>query len=236
MDSLTDGDTLRIVLDGVSTEIRLLGVNAPEAGECWADEARRALEDAAAGRLLTVVGTERDQFGRLLAYVYDGGVNINERLVADGDALAVSTDHPRLTDFVLAEEDAVFRERGLWSPTACGPELEHSVGIWAMDADPPGRDDAQQNGEWIAITNDGPPIDLSGWIIRDESSTHRYTFPDGFVLATRGIVTVRSGCGTDTSDELFWCAETPVWNNSGDTAVLLEPSGAVAERLRYIGD
>ena len=35
--------------------------------------------------------------------------------------------------------------------------------------------------------------------------------------------------------EVFWCSDGPVWNNGGDTALLLDPAGNVAGRLRYSG-
>ncbi len=232
-----DGDSLRVAAGGGEVEVRLLGINAPERGECWADEARRALETAVAGQTLTIVGEERDQFDRLLAYVYAGPSNVNRQLIIEGHALTVATNHDQLPDFLAAEEEAVALERGLWSPTVCGSTGEGSgVRIWAIEPDAPGRDDRNPNGEFVAIANEGAAIDLTGWMLRDESSTHRFTFPEGFVLGTGEIVTVRSGCGEDAPPELYWCADGTVWTNSGDTVLLLDAAGAVVDRLRYLGD
>ena len=64
IDRVLDGDSLRIVIEGVSIEVRLLGINAPERDECWAEESRSALTAATAGRRLTVVGGEVDHYGR----------------------------------------------------------------------------------------------------------------------------------------------------------------------------
>jgi endonuclease YncB( thermonuclease family) len=237
IDTVLDGDSVRIVLDGVSTEIRLLGINAPERNECWADESRNALTAATANRSLTVVGDDIDQYGRTLAYVYDGATNVNLAQVVEGHALIVASDHDLLPEFLAAEDDAVRLERGLWAWGSCGERLEHEVSIWVIEPDAPGRDDTNPNGEFVAITNGGEPIDLGGWMLRDESSVHRYTFPSGTVLGTGAIASVRSGCGTDEPPELlYWCADGPVWTNSGDTALLLEPSGAIADRERYFGD
>lgn len=237
IDSVLDGDSVRIVLDGVSTEIRLLGINAPERDECWADESRSALTAATAGRSLTVVGDDVDQYGRTLAYVYDGASNLNLSQVADGHALVVASDHDLLPEFLAAEDDAVRLERGLWGPSSCGEPIDHDVSIWVIEPDAPGRDDTNPNGEFVAITNAGPPIDLGGWTLRDESSVHRFTFPAGLVLETGAIVRIPSGCGTDEPPELlYWCADGTVWTNSGDTVMLLEPSGAIADRERYFGD
>ncbi len=166
--------------------------------------------------------------------MYDGATNLNLELVSGGHAIAIATDHDLLPDFLAAEDDAIRLERGLWAPTACGPELVHSVSISYVEPDAPGRDDTNPNGEFVLITNEGDPIDLTGWMLRDESSVHRYTFPTGFVLDTDGVTRVRSGCGVDDPpDVLYWCAEGPVWTNAGDTVLLLEPSGAIADVERY---
>ena len=76
---------------------------------------------------------------------------------------------------------------------------------------------------------------LTGWSLRDESTRHRYEFPDVNV-APGQLVRVRTGCGTDEVGsgqiELFWCdPEPPVWNNGGDTAFLLDFNGSIADYM-----
>ncbi len=39
-------------------------------------------------------------------------------------------------------------------------------------------------------------------------------------------MTVFTGCGVATDDEVYWCSEgSAVWNNSGDTVFLRDPNG-----------
>jgi micrococcal nuclease len=231
-----DGDSVRVTLDGESTEVRLLGINAPERDECWSQDSRDALILATTGSEFGLIGSEQDRFGRLLAYLYADGENLNEQQVSSGNAIALANDHDLLPDFLAAEEEAAALELGMWNPTACGPERTATgVRIWAIEPDAPGRDDRNPNGEFVSLTNDAAAADLSGWILRDESSQHRYTFPDGFVLDEGQIITVRSGCGNDTIEELYWCADGTVWTNSGDTVLLLDASGSIVERQRYSG-
>jgi len=237
VESVLDGDSLLAIVQGREVEIRLLGINAPERGECWSNEARAALEDAFIDEVLSVVGDEEDQYGRLLAYLSSGSANINRRLVLDGYAIAVTVQHEKLPDFLAAEEEAIELGRGLWNPAACGStDRRFDVRIRTIEPDAPGRDDRNPNGEFVVLTNEGPDPDLTGWKLRDESSVHRYTFPSGFILAAGEIVTVRSGCGEDTRIDLYWCADGPVWTNSGDTVLLLDDFGAVADHLRYMED
>lgn len=235
VEQVVDGDSLRAVVDGAPVEVRLQGINAPERDECWADAARDALQGLVAGAEITLVGHDLDQFGRLLAVVYAGPLDVNRSLLEDGHAIATAGEHPLLADFLAAEADAFSRGRGLWARDACGPALDHGVRILHLEPDAPGRDDTNPNGEFIQIANQGDAIDMTGWAIRDESSVHRFRFPAGFVLGAGAIVTVRSGPGVDAPDTLYWGADTTVWSNAGDTALLLEPSGAIADRVRYAG-
>jgi competence protein ComEC len=83
----------------------------------------------------------------------------------------------------------------------------------------------------VRITNQGASaIDLTAWVLKDTSASHRYPFPRGFVLGAGASVTVRTGCGQDSATDLHWCNEgSAVWNNSGDTAFLLDPAGAIVD-------
>ncbi|MEX0826848.1 MAG: lamin tail domain-containing protein [Acidimicrobiia bacterium] len=229
--AVLDGDSVRVVVDGATTEVRLLGINAPEVDECWADEARTALQNLLEDEI-TLVEDGADQFGRTLAHLHSGGRHINLALVEAGAAIALATEHP---DFAAAEQAAFEDRLGLWSPTACGPAATLEVHISEVSFDAPGPDDENQNGEFAVVSNEGPEADLGGWWIRDESSTHRFRFPDGFVLGTGDRVIIRSGCGQDGSGELYWCANGPVWNNDGDMAMLLDAYGNVDDRWRYEG-
>jgi hypothetical protein len=54
--SVVDGDTLNAqVAGGPALEVQLIGIDAPEPGECGADEAREYLEQLALGRNATLV-------------------------------------------------------------------------------------------------------------------------------------------------------------------------------------
>lgn len=230
-----DGDSLEAVLRGEQVEIRLLGVNAPERGECWSDEARAALDDLLASGPAAIDIWDTDQFGRILGYVYVPGAFVNLMLLDEGQAVAVDTDHPALGVFLESEDTAFGRRAGLWSPDACGPPTPFLVGVRRVEFDPPGPDGADLNGEWVSLLNFGGEAHLGGWTLRDESSSHRYHFPTGTRLPAGKQLTVRTGCGDDGADEVFWCADGPVWSNEGDTVILHDDVGNVVDRYRYEG-
>jgi micrococcal nuclease len=232
-----DGDTLLVRLEGRSEEVRLLGINAPERDECFGDEAREALAGRlVAGPLRLDTQEQRDQFGRLLAYAYAGDNLLNLSLVADGFALGLQDDHPRLAEFLRADERAFSGGRGLWAANACGTPSSAPVTLLDIEYNPAGPDEDDLNGEWVLLGNlADQDADLSGWTLRDESSQNRFAFPAGTLLAPGQQLTVHTGCGEHSPTDLYWCSDGPVWNNGGDTALLLDPAGNVAGRLRYSG-
>lgn len=236
---VVDGDTIDVDLRGTDERVRIIGINAPETGECLAAAAADWLRERIEGREVTLTAdrSDRDGFGRLLRYVELDGDDVGVQLVEAG--LAIAREYPPDTarsDRLDAAQDRARRaEAGLWAEATCGPPADGVGDVVIRDVrfDATGDDTTNLNDEWVRIRNDGAtPVDLSGWIVKDESASHRYEFPDGFTLAPGASVTVRSGCGTDTDADLHWCVTgSAVWNNDGDTAFLLDPSGNVVSTL-----
>lgn len=229
-----DGDSLLVERAGTELEVRLLGINAPERDECFDDDAKSRLTELA-GDQVRLDGADEDRFGRLLRYALDdSGSVINRQLVAEGMALALTTDHRLLDEFKRAESAAFDARVGRWQPEACGPAAPGDLHISGLEPDAPGDDAANPNGEWVEITNRGTAAaELTGWALQDESSTNRFVFPSGFSLAPDATVRVFSGCGTAGIDALYWCDGDPVWTNRGDTAYLLDASGNVVDRRGF---
>jgi micrococcal nuclease len=233
-----DGDSIAADVYGRTEEVRLIGINAPEEGECFGDASRDALVELLGdGDLVLVAGSEsdRDQYGRLLRYVYVDGDNVNGRTLAAGNALALQGWHEFNSAFVEIGELAASAGYGMWAPDACGPAAPEGAAIVEVLYDPPGPDDAQSNSEYVTIANEGTAsLDLSGWTLRDESSQNRYVF-DAVRLHPDDRITIRTGCGEDRGDTAFWCADGAVWSNSGDTAILQDRHGNVVDRWTYGG-
>lgn len=216
-----DGDSLGTA-DG--TEYRLIGINAPDRGECLADVAASRLEEMVRGGVSFETDVElEDHFGRRLVYAFSGETLINERLVEEGLAVALHTDpNSVFTDRIFAAmERAVAARVGLWDPGACGGGETTWLEIVEIQADPRGPDEDHLEEEYVVLENTGPePIDMTGWSLRDESTRNRYSFPDGFILAPGDRVTV-----TAASGPFGFGSDTPIWNNSGDTAFVVDPGG-----------
>lgn len=225
-----DGDSLLIESGGERIEMRLAGVNAPEIDECLGAEAAVTLEALTSSVPLAVRLDGQDQFGRSLGDVLVDGASVAERMVAEGMALAISGsgDSGRFALQERARRDG----EGIWSASACGATGPiPSVTIIALTADPAGPDEDDLDAETVTIANTGTAaVDLSGWTIRDESTVNRFRFPPGTELAPGTSLTVSSGCN---GPGLSWCSSGPIWNNGGDTALLLEPVGRIVSVYRH---
>lgn len=237
---IVDGDTLYVSSALGELEVRLIGVNTPEAGECFSKEATDALAELVTGNdlVLLVDRSDVDRFGRALRYVETtDGVDVGAELVADGFAIArrYPPDDARAEVYAELQQTAQREGRGLWASDACGTsDLEGVEIVIEVNADAPGDDGQNLNGEWVRFTNTGiEAIDVDGWEVADESASHRYTFAD-LRLAPGADVTLFSGCGPDDETARYWCVSgSAVWNNSGDTVFLRDRNGNIVASLSY---
>ncbi|MFC1700382.1 thermonuclease family protein [Patescibacteria group bacterium] len=131
--SVTDGDTIRIDYNGVSTPLRLIGIDTPEINhpsepiQCYGVEASQRLKDMLLGQYIEIEKdvSERDTYDRLLRYVWLNGELINEKLVREGYALASSypPDIKYQDRINIAEREAREVLRGFWSPSTCNGDI-----------------------------------------------------------------------------------------------------------------
>ena len=123
-----DGDTIVVLIDGGEDRVRYIGVDTPETVapdqpvECFGHEASEANARLVEGENVTLVFDHelRDDYGRLLAYVYVGDVFVNARLVARGFArtLEIAPNTSMAARLGRLEARAGAAGRGLWD--ACG--------------------------------------------------------------------------------------------------------------------
>jgi micrococcal nuclease len=121
-----DGDTIEIrpAIDGAE-DVRLIGVDTPETAgsprgaQPYGEEASEFTEERLEGRRVTLRFDveKKDQYGRLLAYVYlPDGMMFNETLLREGYA-QVATFPPNvrhLGSFETAQRAAREADRGIW--------------------------------------------------------------------------------------------------------------------------
>lgn len=225
---IIDGDTVELA-DG--RRVRYIGINTPERGQPFYNEATNANRQLVQGRQVQLEfdADTFDQYGRTLAYIWVDGVLVNLQIVAQGfaNAFTVPPNVKYEQEFRAAERSAREAGRGLWAGS--GVKLE----ISQIHANAPGNDNENPNGEWIEMVNRGAaPVSLRGFTLKDEAN-HIYTFADFSAQPGRPF-RLYSGQGRDSSTELYWgLVDDSVWNNGGDTAFLRDAQGALVDSLAY---
>jgi endonuclease YncB( thermonuclease family) len=228
-----DGDSLQGE-DG--TSYRLIGINAPDDPECGAGEAAARLASLVQDPVVLESGAEPfDQFGRHLVYAFrpQGSPGfINAAMVEEGLAIALhSQDSDQVDELFAVQQRARDRAAGLWDPQACGTGPLAPIEVVDSQTNPPGPDEDVLDAEWIEVSNAGSePIDLTGWTIRDESTQNRFRFPPRFILGPGERVTVTAGEG-----EFGFGLGAPIWNNGGDTVLVVDDQGRFVTYLAVAG-
>ncbi len=121
-----DGDTLDVSIKGRKFGVRLLSVDTPESyyegrtqGE-WADLAKMFLRKVLQPKDMVTLefGREKcDFYGRVLAYVNEGGVDVNAQLLRRGLAVnyCVYPEMSRCREYSGYVYEAILAKRGFWS-------------------------------------------------------------------------------------------------------------------------
>ena len=122
---IVDGDTIEVLIDGTEEDVRYIGVDTPESVkpgapvECFGPEASAFNERLVGGERVGLVfdAERRDDYGRLLAYVYRGETFVNAELVRRGYAttLTIAPNDGYAGLFDRLEQEAGNDGRGLWS-------------------------------------------------------------------------------------------------------------------------
>lgn len=137
---VTDSDTVEMKIDGKSEIVQLIGVEAPETrfndlakkqanklktsvaavmimGESSRQYTKGLLPGGTKVKVETGEKEERDTYGRLLAYVWNGKMLVNAQILGDGYAFSLSIPpNVKYTPvFEKLYKESVSAKRGLWA-------------------------------------------------------------------------------------------------------------------------
>ena len=230
-----DGDTIEVKLaDGTTEKVRMIGIDTPESVHPDASnntEFGTIASNYTKSQLLNKkvmlefdVG-ERDQYNRLLAYVYKDSLMYNAKLAAEGYAHQMTYQpNVRWTNlFQAMVNDARSNDRGLWAYDAVdGSEITGTTGKLVID-------NVDYKGEIVAITNkDSKSVNMSGWKLVSIKGNQVYNFPDGFQLASGKTVYVTSGPNAKEGNGYLKWTTANVHNNDGqDPTELYDMNGTL---------
>jgi len=84
--SIADGDTLTLLIDNIQYRIRLAEIDTPEKRQPYGTKARQALSTLVFNKEIEVDVQTTDRYGRSVARVYVGDVDVCAELVRQGVA------------------------------------------------------------------------------------------------------------------------------------------------------
>jgi endonuclease YncB( thermonuclease family) len=111
---IVDGDTLwlKAAADAEPVVIRIEGIDAPESCQAGGADATQALTKLVLNRNVTVRIVARDDFARIVGKVFDGTVDVGDRMVRDGYAWSARFKYDR-GPYMAEERMAIALKRGL---------------------------------------------------------------------------------------------------------------------------
>lgn len=143
--AVPDGDTLLVLRGGKPVKVRLAGIDAPEKAQPYGIASQQSLAELVMDKQIGVASRAVDDYGRLVATVSIGEINVNHEQVRRGMAWEYSrfaswaASRPSLRDplhnnreVMALQRDAQQAGRGLWADEAVEPaqwRKQHPAGF-----------------------------------------------------------------------------------------------------------
>ncbi len=125
--SVTDGDTIKVVIDGKIEKVRLLGIDTPETKDprkpvqCFGKESSNYSKNLMEGQYVRLekdpTQGDKDKYNRLLRYVYlSDNTDVNAKLLEQGFAIAyVRYPVLKMDMYKVLQKQAEEKQLGLWA-------------------------------------------------------------------------------------------------------------------------
>lgn len=126
-----DGDTVSLTIAGEKsvTKYRLIGIDAPEHGQDYAETSKARLAELINKKNVTVQDCGSDKYNRHLGFIYLDGQDINLQMVREGMAWHYAHFYTNTT-YAAMEKEARLHRRGLWSnPNPIEPFIFRKGGL-----------------------------------------------------------------------------------------------------------
>jgi micrococcal nuclease len=120
---IADGDTLTLLVDEKPLKIRLANIDAPEKAQPFGERSKQSLSELCVGKDARYQEQDIDRYGRTVAVVTCGGVEVNRAQVERGMAWVYAKYNKDLTLPGLAAM-AQKERRGLWADAGPIPPWE----------------------------------------------------------------------------------------------------------------
>lgn len=144
--SVTDGDTIKVLVGKETVTVRLDGIDAPESGQSYGRKSKDHLNELVAGKTVKVQKTGTDKYKRTLGVVIVGNINANAKMVEDGWAWHYKkyNDEDHLAQL---EVTARKEKRGLWADATPLPPWEYRSR--QKEPEKAGEEQKQESFYWL---------------------------------------------------------------------------------------
>lgn len=125
---VVDGDTIKVLINNKEDTVRLIGIDSPEVlderkpVQCFGKEASNKAGEILTDKTISLESDptqeDKDEYGRLLRYVFLNGLNFNKFMIIEGYAHEYTFKgniYKYQSEFIQAEKKARESEMGLWS-------------------------------------------------------------------------------------------------------------------------
>ncbi|MBR3425818.1 MAG: thermonuclease family protein [Neisseriaceae bacterium] len=112
---VSDGDTFSCNkgYDNI-IQVRLADIDAPESGQAYGNQARKALNKLIYKQAVTLKNERKDKYGRTVATVFSGSTNVNLTMIEQGYAWHYDR-YSNNAEYAAAMRQAQAKKRGLWA-------------------------------------------------------------------------------------------------------------------------
>jgi|SRR5882672_9367268 len=111
--SVTDGDTFKAKIQGVTMKFRLSDLDAPESNQPYGRNARATLVALLGKKDVVMQKVDDDPYGRVVVYAWVGDLNVNRAVMQQGAAWFYS-EYAHTDCLYVIEQEARDAKRGLW--------------------------------------------------------------------------------------------------------------------------
>ncbi len=134
---VADGDTLSVRIGSDISKVRVVGINTPESVDprrpvqCYGREASDRAKQLLSGESVWLETdpsqSQKDAYGRLLAFVWIGGqTDFGRKMISEGYALEYTYRLPYRYQAIYQDAERVARQAGvgLWAASTCAGDIK----------------------------------------------------------------------------------------------------------------
>ncbi len=109
-----DGENIILISQGIKTKLHLACIDAPDIQQPAGQRSREALKRMIDGQPFQYRVINKDRYGRLLAELKVGELNVNRQMVLEGNAFYRNPSGKGCEGFAEAEAQAKAQKKGVW--------------------------------------------------------------------------------------------------------------------------